>query len=144
MKKLQIFVSSTYDDLQNEREKVVQGILDAEHIPAGMELFGGAGTVIDTIKKWIDASDIFMLLLGGKYGSIYEEEGISYTEWEYNYAKLIEKPICIIKLSKGMIYRKAAEQGENQVLETEHKELYESFLKNVQRFQRFQVLYNRI
>lgn len=131
MKKLQIFVSSTYDDLQNEREKVVQGILDAEHIPAGMELFGGAGTVIDTIKKWIDASDIFMLLLGGKYGSIYEEEGISYTEWEYNYAKLIEKPICIIKLSKGMIYRKAAEQGENQVLETEHKELYESFLKNV-------------
>ena len=65
--------------------------MDAEHIPAGMELFGGAGTVIDTIKKWIDASDIFMLLLGGKYGSIYEEEGISYTEWEYNYAKLIEK-----------------------------------------------------
>ena len=131
MKKLQIFVSSTYDDLKDEREKVVQGILDAEHIPAGMELFGGAGTVIDTIKKWIDASDVFMLLLGGKYGSIYEKEGISYTEWEYNYAKLIKKPICIIKLSKSMIYRKAAEQGENQVLEKEHKELYNRFLQTV-------------
>ena len=48
VKKLQIFVSSTYRDLQPERQAAVQAILSASHIPAGMELFaagdeGGGG-----------------------------------------------------------------------------------------------------
>ena len=73
MKKMQIFVSSTYEDLKDERQKMVEAILDAGHIPAGMEIFGGAGTVIGAIKRWIDESDIYFLLLGGMYGSIYEE-----------------------------------------------------------------------
>ena len=47
MKKMQIFVSSTYEDLKDERQKMVEAILDAGHIPAGMEIFGGAGTVIE-------------------------------------------------------------------------------------------------
>ena len=38
-KKLQVFVSSTYTDLIEERQAAVQAILDAGHIPAGMELF---------------------------------------------------------------------------------------------------------
>ena len=36
-KKLQVFVSSTYTDLIEERQAAVQAILDASHIPAGME-----------------------------------------------------------------------------------------------------------
>jgi Domain of unknown function (DUF4062) len=39
MKKLQVFVSSTYNDLLAERQAVVEAILMAGHIPAGMELF---------------------------------------------------------------------------------------------------------
>lgn len=50
-KKYQVFVSSTYEDLKNERQEIVEAILDAGHIPAGMEIFGGAGTIIDTIKN---------------------------------------------------------------------------------------------
>jgi Domain of unknown function (DUF4062) len=38
-KKLQVFVSSTYTDLRDERQAAVEGILSAGHIPAGMELF---------------------------------------------------------------------------------------------------------
>ena len=38
-KKLQVFVSSTYTDLIEERQAAVEAILDAGHIPAGMELF---------------------------------------------------------------------------------------------------------
>lgn len=78
MKKMQIFVSSTYEDLKDERQEMVEAILEAGHIPAGMELFSGAGTVIRTIQKWIDESDIYFLLLGGRYGSIYNKEGISF------------------------------------------------------------------
>ena len=38
-KKLQVFVSSTYTDLIEERQAAVEAFLDAGHIPAGMELF---------------------------------------------------------------------------------------------------------
>ena len=33
-KKLQVFVSSTYTDLKEERQAAVETILDADHIPA--------------------------------------------------------------------------------------------------------------
>lgn len=51
MKKLQVFVSSTIYDLEKERAKVVEAILDSGHIPVGMELLGGANTITSTIKK---------------------------------------------------------------------------------------------
>ncbi len=39
MKKYQIFISSTYEDLKDERRKVRDAILEAMHFPVGMELF---------------------------------------------------------------------------------------------------------
>ncbi len=64
-KKMQVFVSSTYLDLKAERQSAVDAILKAGHIPAGMELFAaGDESQLETIKKWIDNSDIFMLILG--------------------------------------------------------------------------------
>ena len=54
-KKLQVFVSSTYTDLIEERQSAVQAILDAGHIPAGMELFkSGNRSQLETIYKWIN------------------------------------------------------------------------------------------
>lgn len=54
-KKLQVFVSSTYTDLLEERQAAVQAILTAGHIPAGMELFAaGDEAQMDVIKRWID------------------------------------------------------------------------------------------
>jgi len=37
-KKFQIFISSTYSDLIEERQAAVSAVLKAGHIPAGMEL----------------------------------------------------------------------------------------------------------
>jgi len=49
-KKLQVFISSTYVDLLDERQAAVQAVLDAGHIPAGMELFkAGNRTQLETI-----------------------------------------------------------------------------------------------
>jgi len=70
-KRLQVFVSSTYEDLKEERQAAVEEILKAGHIPAGMELFtAGDETQMEVIRTWIDGSDIFLLILGGRYGSI--------------------------------------------------------------------------
>ena len=70
-KKLQVFVSSTYSDLRDERQAAVEAILTAGHIPAGMELFAaGDQSQMEVIKRWIDESDVFLLILGGRYGSM--------------------------------------------------------------------------
>jgi len=51
-KKLQVFVSSTYLDLKNERQAAVEAILKAGHIPAGMELFAaGNESQFETIRR---------------------------------------------------------------------------------------------
>ena len=102
-KKLQVFVSSTYTDLIEERQAAVQAILDAGHIPAGMELFkAGDKSQLETIYKWIDDCDIFMLIMGGRYGSIEETSGKSYTQLEYEYV-LDKKPFFSIVLKKSFL-----------------------------------------
>lgn len=126
-KKLQVFVSSTYTDLLEERQAAVQAILDAGHIPAGMELFKAGKSQMKTIQKWIDDSDIYMLILGGRYGSIEEESGLSYTELEYRYALSKNMPVFAIVLEDSLLYTKAASHGKNTVFENENLDKYESF-----------------
>lgn len=77
-KKLQVFVSSTYADLRMERQAAVEAILTAGHIPAGMELFAaGDESQMEAIKRWIEESDVYLLILGGRYGSIDKNSGQS-------------------------------------------------------------------
>jgi len=40
--KYQVFVSSTFQDLSDERELVIKAILEMGHIPVGMEMFSAA------------------------------------------------------------------------------------------------------
>lgn len=109
-RKYQVFVSSTYIDLVDERQRCVEAILTSGHIPAGMELFSaGNDSQKEIIKKWIQESDIYMLILGGRYGSIDEETGISYINWEYNYALELGKPIISFVLSDGYIKKQLSE-----------------------------------
>ena len=103
-KKLQIFVSSTYVDLKEERQLAVKSILESGHIPAGMELFtANSDTQWNIIKKWIDNSDIYLIILGGRYGTLNKKTGISYTEMEYDYALKINKPTISIILSDSYL-----------------------------------------
>jgi hypothetical protein len=98
-KRLQVFVSSTYTDLIEERQAAVEAILTAGHIPAGMELFAaGDESQLEVIKQWIDESDIYLLILGGRYGSVEKSSGKSYTQIEYEYALEKGKPLfaCVI------------------------------------------------
>lgn len=103
-KKYQVFVSSTYIDLKNERQSAVEAILQAGDIPAGMELFTASDqSQWDIIKRWIDESDIYMLILGGRYGSIEPKTKKSYTHLEYEYAKSINKPLFAIVIREDII-----------------------------------------
>jgi hypothetical protein len=92
-KRYQIFVSSTYVDLQEERQKIIHALLELDCIPAGMELFPAADDDQWThIKKVIEDCDYYIVIVAGRYGSVWHD-GISYTEKEYRYALEIGKPV---------------------------------------------------
>ena len=115
VKKYQVFISSTYTDLLDERQAAVEAILQAGHIPAGMELFTSSNqSQWDIIKRWIDESDIYMLILGGRYGSIETKSGKSYTHLEYEYALSIKKPLFVIVIKDEALNQKTVAQVENQ------------------------------
>jgi hypothetical protein len=128
-RRLQIFVSSTYKDLQDERQVAVKAILKAGNIPAGMELFtSGDKSQWEVIEKWIQDSDVYLLILGGRYGSIEQTSGKSYTHLEYEYALRIGKPLfaCVIqdsyldlKINNGFKYE--------NIREVENKKDFDSF-----------------
>jgi len=93
-KRHQVFVSSTYADLVDERRRVIQTLIEMDCIPAGMELFPAADEEQwEFIKRVIDDCDYYILIIGGRYGTS-TSEGISYTEKEYDYA--IERGLKVL------------------------------------------------
>jgi hypothetical protein len=92
-KRYQVFLSSTYADLKDERREVIQALMEMDCIPAGMELFPAADEQQwEFIKKVIDDCDYYLLIIGGRYGTV-TADGISYTEKEYDYAYSAGLPV---------------------------------------------------
>lgn len=93
-KKYQVFISSTYEDLKEERAAVCQTLLDLGCIPVGMEQFPASGmSQMDYIKKMLETCDYYILILAGRYGSIDPTDGVGYTEKEYDYAGANRIPV---------------------------------------------------
>lgn len=127
-KKLQVFISSTYTDLKDERQAAVQAVLDAGHIPAGMELFkAGNKSQLETIKKWIDECDVYMLILGGRYGTVESSSGKSYTQIEYEYAISKDIPVFAVVLKDSFLLLKASIEGRDKIFEKENQEKLNGF-----------------
>jgi len=92
-KRYQVFISSTFSDLKEERAEIIQALLELDCIPAGMELFPATNSEAwELIKGVIDDSDYYCLVLAGRYGST-DSSGMSFTEKEYDYALSQKKPI---------------------------------------------------
>lgn len=102
MKKYQVFVSSTYEDLKEERKKVIDTLLQMGCFPVAMEHFNASNeTQWEHIKKLIDNSDYYVIIVAGKYGSIEPKSGKSYTQLEYEYAE--ERGVPIFSFCHGEI-----------------------------------------
>ncbi|MFZ4082984.1 MAG: DUF4062 domain-containing protein [Pirellula sp.] len=92
-KRYQVFLSSTFADLAEERKEVMAALQKAGYFVAGMELFPSDDDESwEVIKRVIDQSDYYVLVVGGRYGSI-GKDGKSFTEMEYDYAKENKLPV---------------------------------------------------
>ena len=95
-KRYQVFVSSTFTELQEERSNVMQSLMEMDCIPAGMELFPSIDEEQwEFIQKIICDSDYYLLIIGGRYGTV-AEDGLSFTEKEFDYA--VSKGLKVVVL----------------------------------------------
>lgn len=103
-RKYQVFISSTFRDLAEQRRLVLDAVVDRGHIPVAMERFGAEdNTVPSVIKKAIEASQIYMLIIGFRYGEIVKEKGISFSELEYEIARKENKVVVPFLLADSEV-----------------------------------------
>lgn len=120
-KRYQVFVSSTFTDLKEERKAIIEGLLNAKYIPAGMEMFSASNDEqFKYIKKIIDTCDYYVLIVGARYGSINSSTGRSFTEQEYDYA--VEKGIPVLAFLHDDPYNLPVEKRDD-----ENRKLLEQF-----------------
>lgn len=92
-KRYQVFVSSTFYDLKEERNAVIKALLDIDMFPAAMEHFPASDDDPNTyVKQLMQNCDYYILIIGGRYGTL-TERGISYTQLEYEIAIELNIPI---------------------------------------------------
>ncbi len=114
-RKYSVFLSSTYEDLKEVREKVMQRLFMNGYMVNGMESFGARnGTVWEVIKESIADSDMLVMVIAGRYGSINPDEGISFTEQEYNYAVERGIPVLVFIRDKNSISMADCDTGEKK------------------------------
>lgn len=122
-KRYQVFISSTYTDLIEERKKLQEILLMADCIPAGMEAFvATSDEQFNVIKKVIDLCDYYVLIVGGRYGSVNENTGLSYTEMEYDYAVDKNIPVLVFCLDESV--RLSPEKAETDKVKIEKLALF--------------------
>ena len=111
-KRYQVFVSSTYEDLREERQEVIQALLELDCIPPGMELIPAADEDQWTlIRQVIDDCDYYIVIIAGRYGSCHPR-GKSYTQMEYEYAVEQGKPeIAFLHQQPDQIISARSEQS---------------------------------
>jgi NAD-dependent SIR2 family protein deacetylase len=107
-RRLRVFVSSTMKDLANERDAVCRRLVALNFEPVNAEgwLPAGTGSWI-RISQEIESSDVFLLILGERYGWIPSEGpkaqlGLSVTHLEYREARDLGLPI--LPFLKKLVY----------------------------------------
>ena len=108
-KKYQVYISSTIEDLKEERQRAINTLVLNNFIPAGMDFFHGSDDKWSAIQNCMKESDIYLMIIGNKYGVVNPETKKSYMEMEYDYANELKMPIIIITISDEMtnVKRKA-------------------------------------
>ena len=99
-----IFISSTYVDMLPYREAMQAAITNCDAVAYGMERFVPAPIrPLDRCYEEIAGSQIYVLLLGHRYGEIDKDSGKSFTELEYDRAKEIGLPILAFLLDTDKV-----------------------------------------
>lgn len=108
------FISSNLGSLTKERNEILKYLLDSQIFPFTMEHFTAPSSEnFKYIKHLIDLSDLFILILGDEYGSC-DQDGISWTQREYEYASSCRGKIIFVILTEK--YKNLSERAKTEKL----------------------------
>jgi len=112
-RRYQVFVSSTKDDLREERQASVEAILNMHYMPVSTDFLPAA-----TESEWqqitgtIATSDYYVLILAGCCGPL-DADGVPQIEREYRYARSANKHILpFLHEDPRKLPREKTEQGD--------------------------------
>ncbi|MDD2734812.1 MAG: TIR domain-containing protein [Desulfuromonadaceae bacterium] len=95
---LTVFLCSTYADLTDERLKILSAIRKLQLQHDSMEFFGArANQAIETCLEEVRRSDLLVVIVGHRYGSLVPGREISFSEAEYEEGHRLGKP-CLVYL----------------------------------------------
>lgn len=108
IKDYKVFVSSTSNDLKDERDAAFQAIWHLGLFPVAMEGFGAhSRPPIEVCRDKVSGCRYFVLIVGRMYGSTYDD-GISYTEHEYEWALEFGLKVKVFMLSGDYVEERHA------------------------------------
>ena len=113
-KKYQVFISSVFDGFREERSIATQSILKSKNIPIGMEQFPNGPEQWSYITELIDECDIFIVIVGNRYGSI-ASNNKGFVEKEYDYA--VKRGLHPLAFYSETCVQEAASKGNTKELE---------------------------
>lgn len=97
-----IFISSTYEDMLPYREAVSDALTSIEHLPIGMEQFVSTpDRPLDVCLTDVRRCQLYIVLVGMRYGSIDDETGKSFTELEYEEALKNNIPVLAFVINEN-------------------------------------------
>jgi hypothetical protein len=104
---MRIFISSTYRDLQSEREKAKEALEKMDLLTRRMEIFVSEPNCPATVAlRELQESDALVLIIGFKAGSLLEETvGLTYTRAEFERASELGKPIFVFIKTQDRSWR---------------------------------------
>lgn len=110
-----IFISSTYEDLKEFRKKALDVIVSLKQTYEGMEFFGAdTRTPLDVMLDKLSYCQLYIGIIGMRYGSVDKNTQKSYTELEYEKARELGIPclIYVIDEENALIAPKYVDRGE--------------------------------
>lgn len=126
-RRYQVFVSSTFRDLRQERLKVQNALMEMDCIPTAMEHFPSATDEVWTlVSRKLKTCDYYLVIIAKRYGST-TPDGTSYTEKEYDLAVDLQIPVLAFVHGELGNIMEESEDGDS-----DKKTRFRDFLRKVE------------
>ena len=137
-RRYQVFVSSTFRDLADERKAAIEAIFEAGHIPIALERFTPADEGdLEIINRAMGDSQVYVLILGHRYGELVPGKDISFTELEYDLAQEHGLKTLVFVLDEATVQAKRRALDPNNTRDKAELLNYDALCKFHDRIKRF-------
>lgn len=129
-RRYQIFISSTFKHLAQERKAAIEAVFERGHIPIALERFSPSdASDLEVIRRAMSDSQVYILIVGHTYGELSPDGKRSYTELEYDLAQEFGLLTLVFLMDKHVVQERRKELSEDIIGDKLEIENYGRFNK---------------